>query len=140
MLTNSVPVAMELSGNQAIELLSGGQVRNGDAACFGRRADDFFEDFYAGKAFLGSGGVHPDAGLTDFYPHEAATRRVIIAHAGASYAPADSSKLGTVAVGRLPLAALDGLRRRTRAMNGRCQGFYCAARVGRLFSTGARAS
>ncbi len=40
----------------------------------------------------------------------------------------------------IPPAALDGLRRRTRAMNGRCQGFYCAARVGRLFSTGAPAS
>jgi DeoR family transcriptional regulator, fructose operon transcriptional repressor len=101
-LTNSVPVAMELSGNEAVELLlSGGQVRNGDSACFGRRADDFFEDFYADKAFLGSGGVHPDAGLTDYYPHEAATRRVIIAHAGASYVLADSSKLGTVAVCRV---------------------------------------
>jgi glycerol-3-phosphate dehydrogenase len=31
-------------------------------------------------------------------------------------------------------AGLDGLRRRTRAMNGRCQGFYCAATVSRLFS------
>jgi glycerol-3-phosphate dehydrogenase len=27
----------------------------------------------------------------------------------------------------LPPATLDGLRRRTRAMNGRCQGFYCGA-------------
>ena len=29
----------------------------------------------------------------------------------------------------IPPAALDGLRRRTRAMNGRCQGFYCGAHV-----------
>jgi glycerol-3-phosphate dehydrogenase len=29
----------------------------------------------------------------------------------------------------LPPADLDGLRRRTRAMNGRCQGFYCGAAV-----------
>lgn len=101
-LTNSVPVAMELSGNEGLELLlCGGQVRNGDAACFGRRADDFFEEFYADKAFLGSGGVDADAGLTDYHPHEAATRRVIIAHAGASYVLADSSKLGTIAVCRV---------------------------------------
>jgi glycerol-3-phosphate dehydrogenase len=40
----------------------------------------------------------------------------------------------------IPPAALDGLRRRTRAMNGRCQGFYCAARVSKLFATGAPAS
>jgi glycerol-3-phosphate dehydrogenase len=29
----------------------------------------------------------------------------------------------------IPPAALDGLRRRTRVMNGRCQGFYCGAHV-----------
>lgn len=29
----------------------------------------------------------------------------------------------------IPPADLDGLRRRTRAMNGRCQGFYCGAEV-----------
>lgn len=101
-LTNSIPVAMELSGNEKIELLlSGGQVRHGDAACFGRRADDFFEEFYADKAFLGSGAVHAEAGLTDYHPHEVATRRVIIAHAGASYVLADSSKLGAIAVCRV---------------------------------------
>jgi glycerol-3-phosphate dehydrogenase len=37
----------------------------------------------------------------------------------------------------VPPAGLGGLRRRTRAMNGRCQGFYCAAAVSRLFA-GAR--
>jgi len=32
----------------------------------------------------------------------------------------------------LPPGDLDGLRRRTRATNGRCQGFFCAARVASL--------
>ena len=32
----------------------------------------------------------------------------------------------------LPPADLDGLRRRTRALNGRCQGFFCAAAVAQL--------
>lgn len=36
--------------------------------------------------------------------------------------------------GLLPPGDLDGLRRRTRAMNGRCQGFYCGATVSSLFS------
>ncbi|MDG6104969.1 NAD(P)/FAD-dependent oxidoreductase [Dactylosporangium aurantiacum] len=35
----------------------------------------------------------------------------------------------------VPPADLDGLRRRTRAMNGRCQGFYCGAEVGELLRT-----
>ncbi|MEU6797384.1 NAD(P)/FAD-dependent oxidoreductase [Nonomuraea wenchangensis] len=33
----------------------------------------------------------------------------------------------------VPPADLEGLRRRTRAMNGRCQGFYCGARVREIF-------
>ncbi len=38
----------------------------------------------------------------------------------------------------VPPADLGGLRRRTRAMNGRCQGFFCAATVSRLFSGSGR--
>jgi glycerol-3-phosphate dehydrogenase len=34
----------------------------------------------------------------------------------------------------VPPADLDGLRRRTRAQNGRCQGFYCAATVAALMA------
>src|SRR6185437_1512116 len=101
-LTNSVPVAVELSARDQVELLlSGGQVRPGDAACYGAQADAFFAQVYADKAFLGSGGVHAEAGLTDYYPHEVAARRVMIAHAGAAYVLADSSKLGKVAVHRV---------------------------------------
>ena len=101
-LTNSVPVAAELSARDQVELLlSGGQVRPGDAACYGAQADAFFAQVYADKAFLGSGGVHAEAGLTDYYPHEVAARRVMIAHAGAAYVLADSSKLGKVAVHRV---------------------------------------
>ena len=101
-LTNSVPAAMELAGRDDVELLlSGGQVRTGDAACFGAHAEAFFAEFYADLAFLGSGGVHPRAGLTDYHPHEVITRRTIIEHSAASYVLADSSKLGTIAVHRV---------------------------------------
>lgn len=101
-LTNSVPVAMVLANREEIELLlCGGQVRHGDAACYGAQAEAFFADFYADKAFLGSGGVHAQAGLTDYHPAEVTTRRTIIAHAAASYILADSSKLGAIAVHRV---------------------------------------
>jgi len=101
-LTNSVPVAMELSARPEIELLlCGGQVRAGDGACAGAHAEAFFDEFYADRAFLGSGGVHPEAGLTDFYPAEVAVRRTIISHTAASYVLADSSKLGEIAVHRV---------------------------------------
>jgi DeoR family transcriptional regulator, fructose operon transcriptional repressor len=101
-LTNSVPAAMALADREEIELLlCGGQVRHGDAACHGAQAEAFFADFYADKAFLGSGGVHAQAGLTDYHPPEVTIRRTIIAHAAASYVLADSSKLGAIAVHRV---------------------------------------
>jgi DeoR family glycerol-3-phosphate regulon repressor len=101
-LTNSVPAALELSGRDGIELLlSGGQVRPGDGACSGAHAEDFFAEFYADRAFLGSGGVHPEAGLTDYYPAEVVVRRTIIAHTARNYVLADSSKLGVIAVRRV---------------------------------------
>ena len=101
-LTNSVPAAMELAARDDIELLlAGGQVRPGDAACSGAHAEAFFGSCYADMAFLGSGGVHAGAGLTDYHLAEVSTRRTIIAHAAASYVLADSSKLGTIAVHRV---------------------------------------
>jgi DeoR family transcriptional regulator, fructose operon transcriptional repressor len=101
-LTNSVPAAMALADREQIEIqLCGGQLRHGDAACFGAHAEAFFAEFYADKAFLGSGGVHAKAGLTDYHPPEVITRRTIIAQSAASYVLADSSKLGTIAVHRV---------------------------------------
>jgi DeoR family transcriptional regulator, fructose operon transcriptional repressor len=110
-LTNSVPAAMELSGRGEVELLlCGGQVRPGDGACAGAHAEAFFAEFYADRAFLGSGGVHQEAGLTDYYPAEVVVRRTIIAHTAMTYVLADSSKLGVIAVHRVcPLEALTAI-------------------------------
>src|SRR5262249_57913005 len=89
------------SGRREIELLlCGGQVRPGDGACSGAHAEAFFAEFYADRAFLGSGGVHPEAGLTDYYPAEVVVRRTIIEHTAASYVLADSGKLGVIAMHR----------------------------------------
>jgi glycerol-3-phosphate dehydrogenase len=40
----------------------------------------------------------------------------------------------------IPPSTLEGLRRRTRAMNGRCQAFYCGAAVSELLDAGTTAS
>jgi DeoR family glycerol-3-phosphate regulon repressor len=45
--------------------------------------------------------VHPEAGLTDYYPAEVAVRRTIIDHTALNYVLADSSKLGEIAVHRV---------------------------------------
>ena len=38
----------------------------------------------------------------------------------------------------IPPTTINGLRRRTRAMNGRCQGFFCGAEVSAQFNASAK--
>jgi DeoR family transcriptional regulator, fructose operon transcriptional repressor len=101
-LTNSLLVANTLAGNDGIQVItSGGYVRAGDLACFGPESLAFFRDYYADKAFMGCGGIDGTVGMTDYYPDEIASRRVIIEHAAERYVLADSSKLGQVAFGKV---------------------------------------
>jgi DeoR/GlpR family transcriptional regulator of sugar metabolism len=107
-LTNSVLVANELAGRPEVEVLvSGGRMRPGDLALSGPATVAFFDGFYADWAFLGSGGVDAQAGLTDYHLDEIAVRQVQVSHAAQCFVLADSSKLGHVAVGRV--CALDAI-------------------------------
>jgi DeoR family fructose operon transcriptional repressor len=110
-VTPSLPVAVELAGRPGIDVLvAGGRVRAGDLACSNAHTKAFFTDIYADIALLGSGGVHAQAGLTDFYLDEIDVRRTIIANSARSYILADSSKIGQVAPYRVcDLGAVDGL-------------------------------
>jgi glycerol-3-phosphate dehydrogenase len=45
-------------------------------------------------------------------------------------------EIETACAGPLPAGDIGGLKRRTRAMMGRCQGFYCAAQVSKVFDHG----
>jgi len=110
-VTPSLPVAVELADRAGVEvLLAGGRVRPGDLACSSAHAKAFFADIYADIALLGSGGVHAEAGLTDFHLDEIDVRRTIIANSARSYILADSSKVGQVAPYRVcPLGAVTGL-------------------------------
>ncbi len=101
-LTNSLLAAIELGSRDGVEVItSGGRVRGGDLACSGAHAEAFFGAYFADKAFLGSGAVHPEIGLTDYYPDEIASRRIIIEHAAERYVLADSSKLGRIALAKV---------------------------------------
>jgi DeoR/GlpR family transcriptional regulator of sugar metabolism len=107
-VTCSLLVAAELAGLPGVEvLIAGGRVRGGDLAVSNAQTAEFFRDLHPDVAFLGTGGVAPEAGLTDFYLDEVATRRIILANAKQSYALADTSKLGKVAPYRV--CALDEL-------------------------------
>lgn len=107
-LTNSLLVTRELADHQGLELIaSGGRVRPGDLSCSGPTAIEFFNGFHADRAFLGSGGVHPSAGLTDYHLDEIAVRKVFMDRCRERYVLADSTKIGQIAVGQVcPLDAL----------------------------------
>ncbi|MEU7876754.1 DeoR/GlpR family DNA-binding transcription regulator [Microbispora bryophytorum] len=106
--TCSLLVAAELAGRPGVEVLvAGGRVRQGDLAVSNAQTLGFFQDLRADVAFLGSGGVDAEAGLTDYFLDEVATKRVILAGTARTYVLADSSKHGRVATHRV--CALDGL-------------------------------
>jgi DeoR/GlpR family transcriptional regulator of sugar metabolism len=101
-ITNSILAASRLGQREEIEVMvCGGRMRHGDLALSGPTAVEFVSDVFVEVAFLGSGGVHPAHGLTDFYPDEVATRRVVIRNARSTYVMADSTKIGRVATQRV---------------------------------------
>lgn len=101
-VTCSLVAAAELAGRPGLEVLvAGGRVRAGDLAISNAHTVSFFDEIRADVAFLGSGCVSAEGGLTDFYLDEIATRRVIIANTTTSYVLADASKLGKVAPHRV---------------------------------------
>src|SRR5579875_3353229 len=110
-LTCSLLVAQELAGRGGIEVIvSGGRVRPGDLACSGPAAEAFFSKYFADRVFLGSGGVHPAAGLTDYHLDEIAVRQTLMERSRERYVLADSSKIGHIAVGQVcPLDALTAI-------------------------------
>ncbi len=109
--TCSLRVATELADHPGLEVLvCGGRVRAGDLAVSSAVAQAFFADFYADIAFLGSGGIDVQAGLTDYHLDEVAVRRTILGNTAQSFALADASKLGKVARHRVcDLDRLSGL-------------------------------
>jgi DeoR family transcriptional regulator, fructose operon transcriptional repressor len=101
-LTNSAFTAQELARRPNLQIhLAGGEVRAEDLACSGPETEEFFGGFFADLAFLCAGGVHPQAGITDFYPREIAVRRHMLQRSGERYVLADSTKLGRVALRRV---------------------------------------
>ena len=107
-LCASLPTAALLASRDGVEVhLAGGRLRREDLGCVDDAAAGFFDRFFAHRAFLAAGGVDPRAGLTCQNLDEIAVRRAILRQSAQSYALADASRLGAIAVGRV--AALSEL-------------------------------
>jgi glycerol-3-phosphate dehydrogenase len=97
----------------------------------------------AGLALTGRGGLPdgppamPYLGEAGTRPYQDARRIAADPHYGQIVCHCERVTRGEIRdalASILPPADAGGLRRRTRAMNGRCQGFYCAATVSAMMA------
>ncbi|RDI95421.1 DeoR/GlpR transcriptional regulator [Meiothermus sp. QL-1] len=93
-ITNSVPIASELTETRWELLLTGGQVRHHSMALIGPAAVRTLETYHADKAFMCATGVSLSRGYTTPNPYEAATKQAMLKAADAAFALVDSTKLG----------------------------------------------
>jgi len=103
-VTNSLPVAMELAGRGPRVIVVGGELRSTSRAIVGPLTRHLLEELRVDRALMGSYAVSLDDGLSTTDPSEAYTKRLVLTRAGEVLLLADSSKLGTqsfVAAGQM---------------------------------------
>jgi DeoR family transcriptional regulator, fructose operon transcriptional repressor len=93
-ITNSVPIALELAETTWEILLLGGTVRHHSMALIGPATVRALERYHADKAFLSATGVSVERGYTTPNDIEAQTKHAMLEAAETSVAIVDSSKLG----------------------------------------------
>ncbi len=93
-LTNSMPIALELSDTPFEVLVLGGQMRHHSMALIGPASAFVLEAYHADKAFIGATGVSLAQGYTTPNPFEAQTKSAMVRAADRVFALVDSSKLG----------------------------------------------
>lgn len=109
-ITNSVPIALELSETSWELLLLGGSVRHHSQALIGPATVRALELYYVDKAILSATGASVSHGLTTPNDLEAQTKRAMIRAAGQVIGIVDSSKLGRVTLASFAaLGALSAL-------------------------------
>lgn len=105
----SLRSVLELVNASGIRVMvSGGVLRAGEQSLWGREAERTFEQYFADTAVIGSAGIHPDFGLTEFHFDEVRVVQAMAAGARRVIAAVDGSKIGVVAFAHvLPIAELD---------------------------------
>ncbi|MBO4411943.1 MAG: DeoR/GlpR transcriptional regulator [Lachnospiraceae bacterium] len=102
-ITNSIPIAAELSASDRIEvILIGGRVRKNELSVGGDLlSESNIRSFQTDKMFLGVGGITVKFGITDYRTEEAGFRRIGSSRAKVVFALADHSKFGVVAMNHI---------------------------------------
>jgi DeoR/GlpR family transcriptional regulator of sugar metabolism len=93
-ITNSIPVALELSKTNYKILLTGGEVGDSNLALIGPAATKTLKRYHADRAFLGTSGITVAHGYSTADSLEAQVKQAMIRSADETYVLADSSKFG----------------------------------------------
>ncbi|TDY42581.1 DeoR family transcriptional regulator [Alicyclobacillus sacchari] len=93
-LTNSVKIALEMSGKDKVEVIStGGILRSSSLSYVGPMAEDSLSKFHVNKAFLSCKGIHTQHGFTESNALQALVKRKMIDIADTVVVLADHSKI-----------------------------------------------
>jgi DeoR family fructose operon transcriptional repressor len=109
-VTNSLPVVMELAGRGPRLIVIGGEFRATSQALVGPLSKYLLENLHVDRAFIGSYAVSLEDGLTTTDPAEAFTKKLALERATQVVLLADSRKMGAHSfVQAGPLDAVDVL-------------------------------
>ena len=94
-VTNSLPVIVELAGQGPRIVVIGGELRPLSQAIVGPLGVPFITELYVDRAFMGTFSLSLEAGLTTTDPAEAFTKGQMLSRAREVVLLADASKFGT---------------------------------------------
>jgi DeoR family transcriptional regulator, fructose operon transcriptional repressor len=94
-VTNSLPVIVELSGHGPRLVVLGGELRPLSEAIVGPLTRLLLDQLFVDRAFMGTFGLSLEAGLTTSDPAEAYTKELVLARAREVVLLAEERKLGT---------------------------------------------
>ncbi|MDL4839247.1 DeoR/GlpR family DNA-binding transcription regulator [Aquibacillus rhizosphaerae] len=98
-LTNSLPIAYELSEMPHFTIiLAGGILRNEELCVIGEMTEDFISQFHIDTLFLSASGVSLQSGITDYGVHEWHVKKKMLKSCKKCFVLADSSKFDAVSL------------------------------------------
>ncbi|MBE7023251.1 MAG: DeoR/GlpR transcriptional regulator [Clostridia bacterium] len=108
-ITNSLRVAVELSGCENIKVISVGGVLSNNQSFVGRHAEKSIEEnYFASKIFFSSKGITADGGILESNEAECGIKHKMLANAREKYYLCDKSKMGGVGFVKLvPMNEVD---------------------------------
>ena len=105
-ITDSIPVAVELSDHEDITvILTGGLLRSASLAVIGPESWSMLEKIHVQRAFIGARGVSLQRGFFCGNAVEGETKKRMIACAEETFAVVDSSKFGSTSL--VPFASFE---------------------------------